>query len=149
MALALNLDPAWMKKSDAESPRLLLPASELSIRIGGAGLLPGKLPTADPGLSEAGQTGAWGQEDGGKCQGPGPTPPHDSPHHAQGWTGIGPGLSVSLILQTTCLLHGRSLCLLVVFPVGTADKDPSGGTGLFRVRACGHLSLCLPLSDGP
>ncbi|XP_070250450.1 zinc transporter ZIP11 isoform X4 [Myotis yumanensis] len=41
-ALALNLDPAWMKKSDAESPRLLLPASELSIRIGGAGLLPDK-----------------------------------------------------------------------------------------------------------
>lgn len=50
-ALALNLDPAWMKKSDAESPRLLLPASELSIRIGGAGILPGKLPAADPGLS--------------------------------------------------------------------------------------------------
>ncbi|XP_059527031.1 zinc transporter ZIP11 isoform X2 [Myotis daubentonii] len=148
-ALALNLDPAWMKKSDAESPRLLLPASELSIRIGGAGLLPGKLPAADPGLSQAGQTGAWGQEDGGKGQGLGPTPPHDSPHHAQGRTGIGPGLPVSLILQTTCLLHGRSPCLLVVFPVGTADKDPSGGTGLVWVRACGHLSLCLPLSDGP
>ncbi|KAM9044121.1 zinc transporter ZIP11 isoform 2-T2 [Megaptera novaeangliae] len=33
MALALNLDPALMKKSDAEGPRLLFPESELSIRI--------------------------------------------------------------------------------------------------------------------
>ncbi|XP_061032479.1 zinc transporter ZIP11 isoform X6 [Eubalaena glacialis] len=39
MALALNLDPALMKKSDAEGPRLLFPESELSIRIGRAGLL--------------------------------------------------------------------------------------------------------------
>ncbi|XP_073654049.1 zinc transporter ZIP11 isoform X1 [Tursiops truncatus] len=33
MALALNLDPALMKKSDAEGPRLFFPESELSIRI--------------------------------------------------------------------------------------------------------------------
>ncbi|XP_066092109.1 zinc transporter ZIP11 isoform X2 [Saccopteryx bilineata] len=33
MALALNLDPALMKKCDAEGPRLLFPESELSIRI--------------------------------------------------------------------------------------------------------------------
>ncbi|XP_024429195.2 zinc transporter ZIP11 isoform X2 [Desmodus rotundus] len=33
MALALNLDPALMKKSDAEGPSLLFPESELSIRI--------------------------------------------------------------------------------------------------------------------
>ncbi|XP_054429086.1 zinc transporter ZIP11 isoform X2 [Pteronotus mesoamericanus] len=32
-ALALHLDPALMKKSDAEGPRLLFPESELSIRI--------------------------------------------------------------------------------------------------------------------
>ncbi|XP_039715716.1 zinc transporter ZIP11 isoform X2 [Pteropus medius] len=32
-ALALNLDPALIKKSDAEGPRLLLPETELSIRI--------------------------------------------------------------------------------------------------------------------
>ncbi|XP_073091970.1 zinc transporter ZIP11 isoform X8 [Manis javanica] len=32
-ALALNFDPALMKKSDAEGPRLLFPESELSIRI--------------------------------------------------------------------------------------------------------------------
>ncbi|XP_039715721.1 zinc transporter ZIP11 isoform X6 [Pteropus medius] len=38
-ALALNLDPALIKKSDAEGPRLLLPETELSIRIGRAGLL--------------------------------------------------------------------------------------------------------------
>ncbi|XP_061032476.1 zinc transporter ZIP11 isoform X5 [Eubalaena glacialis] len=42
MALALNLDPALMKKSDAEGPRLLFPESELSIRIGRAGLLSDK-----------------------------------------------------------------------------------------------------------
>ncbi|XP_036078966.1 zinc transporter ZIP11 isoform X6 [Rousettus aegyptiacus] len=41
-ALALNLDPALMKKSDAEGPRLLLPETELSIRIGRAGLLADK-----------------------------------------------------------------------------------------------------------
>nr|XP_033704420.1 zinc transporter ZIP11 isoform X8 [Tursiops truncatus] len=35
MALALNLDPALMKKSDAEGPRLFFPESELSIRIEG------------------------------------------------------------------------------------------------------------------
>ncbi|XP_026936330.1 zinc transporter ZIP11 isoform X3 [Sagmatias obliquidens] len=33
MALALNLDPALMKKSDAEGPRPFFPESELSIRI--------------------------------------------------------------------------------------------------------------------
>ncbi|XP_033704414.1 zinc transporter ZIP11 isoform X2 [Tursiops truncatus] len=42
MALALNLDPALMKKSDAEGPRLFFPESELSIRIGRAGLLSDK-----------------------------------------------------------------------------------------------------------
>ncbi|XP_016056948.1 PREDICTED: zinc transporter ZIP11 [Miniopterus natalensis] len=41
-ALALTLDPVLMKKSDAEGPRLLFPASELSIRIGRAGLLSDK-----------------------------------------------------------------------------------------------------------
>ncbi|XP_054429088.1 zinc transporter ZIP11 isoform X3 [Pteronotus mesoamericanus] len=41
-ALALHLDPALMKKSDAEGPRLLFPESELSIRIGRAGLLSDK-----------------------------------------------------------------------------------------------------------
>ncbi|EPY87448.1 hypothetical protein CB1_000245020 [Camelus ferus] len=51
-ALALNFDPALMKKkSDAEGPRPLFPESELSIRIGRAGLPSGKLPAADPGLS--------------------------------------------------------------------------------------------------
>lgn len=129
MALALNVDPAWMKKSDAESPRLLLPASELSIRIGGAGPLPGKLAAADPGLSWAGRAGAWGQEEWRKFQGLRPTPPRDSPHHAQGLP------VVSLTLQTTCLLHGRSPRLLIVLPIGTADTDASGGTGLVWVRA--------------
>ncbi|XP_072795613.1 zinc transporter ZIP11 isoform X8 [Vicugna pacos] len=42
-ALALNFDPALMKKkSDAEGPRPLFPESELSIRIGRAGLLSDK-----------------------------------------------------------------------------------------------------------
>ncbi|XP_047688098.1 zinc transporter ZIP11 isoform X1 [Prionailurus viverrinus] len=41
-ALALNFAPALMKKSDAEGPRLLFPESELSIRIGRAGLLSDK-----------------------------------------------------------------------------------------------------------
>uniref|UniRef100_A0A8C2RF69 Zinc transporter ZIP11 n=1 Tax=Capra hircus TaxID=9925 RepID=A0A8C2RF69_CAPHI len=42
MALALNLDPVLTKKSDAEGARMLFPESELSIRIGRAGLLSGK-----------------------------------------------------------------------------------------------------------
>ncbi|XP_060058644.1 zinc transporter ZIP11 isoform X2 [Erinaceus europaeus] len=42
MALALNFDPVLMKKSDPEHPGLLCPESELSIRIGSAGLLPDK-----------------------------------------------------------------------------------------------------------
>lgn len=48
-ALALNLDPALMKKkSDPEGPAtLLFPERELSIRIGSAGLLSGKLSAAD------------------------------------------------------------------------------------------------------
>lgn len=42
-ALALNLDPALMKKkSDPAGPTVLFPESELSIRIGSAGLLPDK-----------------------------------------------------------------------------------------------------------
>ncbi|KAM9210604.1 zinc transporter ZIP11 isoform 3-T3 [Dugong dugon] len=42
-ALALNLDPQLVKKkSDPEGPALLFPASELSIRIGRAGLLSDK-----------------------------------------------------------------------------------------------------------
>ncbi|VTJ91892.1 Hypothetical predicted protein, partial [Marmota monax] len=46
-ALALNFDAALMKKSDPTGPTLLLPESELSIRIGSTGLLPGKLPAVD------------------------------------------------------------------------------------------------------
>ncbi|KAM5274533.1 zinc transporter ZIP11 isoform 2-T2 [Ctenodactylus gundi] len=38
-ALALNFEPAWMKKSDPEGPMLLAPERELSIHIGSAGLL--------------------------------------------------------------------------------------------------------------
>ncbi|XP_072637514.1 zinc transporter ZIP11 isoform X3 [Canis lupus baileyi] len=41
-ALALNFAPALTKKSDTEGPRLLFPESELSIRIGRAGLLSDK-----------------------------------------------------------------------------------------------------------
>ncbi|XP_034882033.1 zinc transporter ZIP11 isoform X3 [Mirounga leonina] len=41
-ALALNFAPASMKKSDTEGPRLLFPESELSIRIGRAGLISDK-----------------------------------------------------------------------------------------------------------
>ncbi|CAI9172770.1 unnamed protein product [Rangifer tarandus platyrhynchus] len=41
-ALALNLDPALTKKSDTEGARMLFPESELSIRIGRAGLLSDK-----------------------------------------------------------------------------------------------------------
>ncbi|XP_014442279.1 zinc transporter ZIP11 isoform X3 [Tupaia chinensis] len=42
-ALALNLDPTLMKKkADPEGPTLLFPGSELSIRIGRAGLLSDK-----------------------------------------------------------------------------------------------------------
>ncbi|XP_034496922.1 zinc transporter ZIP11 isoform X4 [Ailuropoda melanoleuca] len=41
-ALALNFAPASMKKSDTEGPGLFFPESELSIRIGRAGLLPDK-----------------------------------------------------------------------------------------------------------
>lgn len=41
-ALALNFAPASLKKSDTEGPSLLFPESELSIRIGRAGLLSDK-----------------------------------------------------------------------------------------------------------
>ncbi|XP_020922366.1 zinc transporter ZIP11 isoform X6 [Sus scrofa] len=41
-ALALNLEPALLKKADPERPGLLFPESELSIRIGRAGLLSDK-----------------------------------------------------------------------------------------------------------
>lgn len=53
-ALALNLDPALMKKkSDPEGPTtLLLPERELSIRIGSAGLLSGKPSAADAELGQ-------------------------------------------------------------------------------------------------
>lgn len=53
-ALALNLDPALMKKkSDPEGPAtLLFPERELSIRIGSAGLLSGKLSAADAELDQ-------------------------------------------------------------------------------------------------
>lgn len=47
MALALNLDPALMKKSDPRDPTaLLFPERELTIRIGSTGLLSGKLSAA-------------------------------------------------------------------------------------------------------
>ncbi|ELR54556.1 Zinc transporter ZIP11, partial [Bos mutus] len=52
-ALALNLDPLLTKKSDAEGARMLFPESELSIRIGRAGLLSGKLPAADRELNKS------------------------------------------------------------------------------------------------
>ncbi|XP_032947042.1 zinc transporter ZIP11 isoform X3 [Rhinolophus ferrumequinum] len=42
MALALNFEPALIKKSDAECPTLVFPKNELSIRIGRAGLLSDK-----------------------------------------------------------------------------------------------------------
>uniref|UniRef100_A0A8D1HUV3 Zinc transporter ZIP11 n=1 Tax=Sus scrofa TaxID=9823 RepID=A0A8D1HUV3_PIG len=42
-ALALNLEPALLKKADPERPGLLFPESELSIRIGRAGLLSASL----------------------------------------------------------------------------------------------------------
>lgn len=63
-ALALNLDPVLTKKSDAEGARMLFPESELSIRIGRAGLLSGKLPAADRELSQTGETGARGGRGG-------------------------------------------------------------------------------------
>lgn len=53
-ALALNLDPALMKKkSDPKGPTtLLFPERELSIRIGSAGLLSGKPSAADAELGK-------------------------------------------------------------------------------------------------
>lgn len=46
-ALALNLDPALVKKSDLKDPAsLLFPERELSIRIGSTVLLSGKLSAA-------------------------------------------------------------------------------------------------------
>lgn len=53
-ALALNLDPALMKKkSDPEGPAtLLFPERELCIRIGSAGLLAGKPSAADAELGQ-------------------------------------------------------------------------------------------------
>uniref|UniRef100_J3QRN3 Solute carrier family 39 member 11 n=1 Tax=Homo sapiens TaxID=9606 RepID=J3QRN3_HUMAN len=57
--LALNFGSTLMKKkSDPEGPALLFPESELSIRIGRAGLLSGKLFAADTELSQAIWT--WG-----------------------------------------------------------------------------------------
>ena len=67
-ALALNLDPALTKKSDTEGARMLFPESELSIRIGRAGLLSGKLPAADRGQSQTGETGTGAGGVAGTCQ---------------------------------------------------------------------------------
>lgn len=59
-ALALNLDPALMKKSDPRDPTsLLFPESELSIRIGSTGLLSGKLAAAAAAGPEGQARGWW------------------------------------------------------------------------------------------
>lgn len=65
MALALNLDPTLMKKkSDPEGPMLLVPESELSIRIGSAGQLSRKLSATDAELSQTAHAGAGGRRMG-------------------------------------------------------------------------------------
>ncbi|XP_073901341.1 zinc transporter ZIP11 isoform X2 [Castor canadensis] len=63
-ALALNLDPVLVKKSDPEGPSLLLPESALSIRIGSTGLLSGKLPATDAEPYQAMQIVAGGRRMG-------------------------------------------------------------------------------------
>lgn len=102
MALALNFDPALIKKSDAEGPRLLFPESELSIRIGRAGLLSGKLPAADPGLGPGG--GGMTRELPGalSCPSKRPTPLCTG----QSW-GLARAFLSHLSSNPACLLHRR------------------------------------------
>lgn len=101
-ALALNLDPALMKKSDAEGPRLLLPETELSIRIGRAGLLAGKLPAAGPGLGTGGRRNGRGRVGSSVlCL----RTPFPAVCRAELVSGAGPPLS--FVLQTPCLVPRR------------------------------------------
>lgn len=147
MALALNLDPLLTKKSDAEGARMLFPESELSIRIGRAGLLSGKLPAADHELSQTGETGAGGGRGGRDvpaapsclCQvptllspGAGPASGHTPPLH------VG---SPNHLLRAQYVTEPLPVSLTWTSgPVGC-----SGGFGLIRVAADRPLSLCLPL----
>lgn len=101
-ALALNLDPALMKKSDPEGARMLFPESELSIRIGRAGLLSGKLPAADRGRSQTGETGAGAGAGAGTCQLPRPVFARRPPRCCPGLSRhLAARLPSTLVLQTT------------------------------------------------
>lgn len=148
MALALNLDPVLTKKSDAEGARMLFPESELSIRIGRAGLLSGKLPAADRELSQTGETGARGGRGGRDvpaapsclCQAPTSLSPGAGPAHA-------PPLHVG---SPNHLLRAQyeTEPLAVSATWTSGPMGCSSGFGLIQVAADRALSLCLP-PNGP
>nr|KAF6417187.1 solute carrier family 39 member 11 [Molossus molossus] len=128
-ALALNLDPALMKKSDAEGPRLFFPKSELSIRIGRAGLLSDK--------SENGE--AYQRKKAGNL-----TPP--SPPSGSSWRRI-----ALLILAIT--IHNVPEGLAVGVGFGAVEKTASATFESARNLAIGigvqnfpeGLAVSLPL----
>lgn len=102
MALALNFEPALIKKSDAECPTLLFPKNELSIRIGRAGLLSGKLPAARPWAGAR-----WRRSDKGNAGNSVLSLQVTYPTMHRADPASGPGLPFSFVLQTTCLVHRR------------------------------------------
>lgn len=142
MALALKFDPALIKKSHAEGPRLLFPESELSIRIGRAGLLSGKLPAADPGLGPGG--GGMTRELPGalSCPSERPTPLGTGQSWCRAWAFPS---HVSSNPPAWCT-GGNSLFRSIVFPTGTLDQDPSVGLGGFGLE---WLGLCPSISLSP
>ncbi|KAM7067733.1 zinc transporter ZIP11 isoform 1-T1 [Molossus nigricans] len=144
-ALALNLDPALMKKSDAEGPRLFFPKSELSIRIGRAGLLSDKSENGE--AYQRKKAGATDHPEGPAVPAPprgNLTPP--SPPSGSSWRRI-----ALLILAIT--IHNVPEGLAVGVGFGAVEKTASATFESARNLAIGigvqnfpeGLAVSLPL----
>ncbi|KAF6097140.1 solute carrier family 39 member 11 [Phyllostomus discolor] len=142
MALALNLDPALMKKSDAEGPSLLFPESELSIRIGRAGLLSDKSENGE--AYQRRKAVATGLPEGPAV--PMPSPGNLAPRSDSSWRRI-----ALLILAIT--IHNIPEGLAVGVGFGAVEKTASATFESARNLAIGigiqnfpeGLAVSLPL----
>ncbi|XP_073739284.1 zinc transporter ZIP11 isoform X5 [Callorhinus ursinus] len=145
-ALALNFAPASMKKSDTEGPRLLFPESELSIRIGRAGLISDK--------SENGE--AYQRKKAvatGLAEGPAaPVPPRGNPAQpgSSSWRRI-----TLLILAIT--IHNIPEGLAVGVGFGAVEKTASAtfesarlsdSSRLAHPNLAGHFLACSSFPPG-
>ncbi|XP_057174021.1 zinc transporter ZIP11 isoform X5 [Ursus arctos] len=113
-ALALNFTPASMKKSDTEGPGLLFPESELSIRIGRAGLLPDKSENGE--AYQRKKAVATGLPEGPVA----PVPPRGNP--AQ--TGSGSWRRIALLILAITI-HNIPEGLAVGVGFGAVEKTAS------------------------